>query len=112
MKTDKDLFMDFLRQINGDYNNAVLVDCKECSENCSGHLLVCDSEGTPNLYSLDLLNNFSEQIIKKENFSETISKGTFEKIFRKWLTANKSRTDICSMLQFRNNADIHLPNDF
>ncbi len=102
----------FLSLSRGSWRNAVYIECNACpykKSKCHGHLLICDTEGIPVLFSVDTFEKLTADFVDKSECVGIITRQTFESLFNRWLVWNINKPKECSILQLLPKTDRNTP---
>ncbi len=100
--TQNNVLYSFLSLTRGSWRNAFYIECPVCPyghQDCGGHLLTTDTEGTPLLLSVAYFEYATGDKVDKDECAAIISKEAFESLFNRWLLWNINQPKACSLLQ-------------
>ena len=92
----------FLNAVQGNWRNAVYVECGDttCRRSCSGFLLAFDRDRRAVLLPADLIQKLTGQIADKSECTAVITGEKFKSLFSLWLAWFLEREDECPALAY------------
>ena len=96
------LIYTFLNAVQGNWRNAVYVECGDttCRRSCCGFLLTFDRDRKAVLLPVDLIQKLTGQMADKSECIAIITREKFESLFSVWLTWFLERENECPALAY------------
>jgi len=96
------LIYTFLSAVQGNWRNAVYVDCgnKNCRRACSGFLLAFDRGGKAALLPADFIRKLTGHAADKSECANVMTREKFESLFALWLAWLTESAAECPALAF------------
>ena len=89
----------FMESVNGNWRNAIYVECNNNSCNrdkaCTGFVLAFNSDGHPMIMPVKALAKLSGTVIDATECLARIDRSVFETIFSRWLAWELSQSGDC-----------------
>mgnify|MGYP000074122833 CR=1 FL=1 len=111
MKTESQNLYRFLNACEGNWRNAVFIECTACPYSaplCSGHLLTADLTGHPLLFSTEKFKELTGELVSKDECVGILSRYAFEKLYSRlllWKTETQQQCSILQLIQHSNQED-------
>lgn len=111
MKTESQNLYRFLSACEGNWRNAVFIECTACPYSahiCPGYLLTADVTGHPLLFSTEKFKELTGELISKDECVGILSRYAFEKLYSRlllWKTETQQQCSILQLIQHSNQAD-------
>ena len=102
MVSDTKKLYEFLRAAQGDWRNAIAVECRHCEPGSltGGRFLIStDRDGAPIVFPVALFQSMTGQAVDSDECISKITCEGFEALFHSWLVWHTQATRKCVFLQ-------------
>lgn len=97
----------FLNAAEGEWRNAVFVECGSCPygiKDCGEFLMAMDAQGHPCLFPVDRFRRITDQAVDKEECVTVLRRTEFESLYALWLKWQVVSSEECAIRQLIRNS--------
>ncbi|RFZ77617.1 hypothetical protein DS742_17535 [Lacrimispora amygdalina] len=101
-------FYPFLRAVQGNWRNALFIQCRcatcpcEVSQSCQGYLLAADAEGKPLLASVSEISRLTGETVDATECRGILERQAFEAAYCQYVEWHTESSRECALMQLCN----------